>query len=122
MRKNAFGISLGIALAVTGCANSQLQQSLLLHENRQLEDALFVAHAQVADLKRENNSLRKQQTSSSHEQPSRQPTDWWDNEWSEPIEAPLEIPRVILPNESGTTEVPEWMRGSQTMPIWQPVR
>jgi len=122
MRKIVFGTSLFIALVVAGCASSQqqLHQSLLLHENRQLEDALYVAQAQVADLRRENDSLRRQQTSESRT-PSRRPdTDSWLDDWD--FGPPLEMPNVILPGDTGTTEVPESLRGSQTFPIWMPVR
>ena len=121
MGKIVFGISLCIALVVAGCAGTQqqLHQSMLLHENRQLEDALYVAQAQVADLQRENDGLRKQQTGESRV-PSRRPSnDSWLDDWN--ID-PIEMPRVILPGDAGTTEVPEALRDSQTMHIWSPVR
>jgi len=120
MGKIVFGISLSIAFVAAGCASTQLHQSLLLNENRRLEDALYTAHAQVADLKRENESLRKQQTSESLRLPERSRTGFWDNDLD--IDPPLEMPRVILPSESGTTEVPESLRGSQMTPIWMPIR
>ena len=121
MRKIIFGTSLFIALVAAGCASSQqLHQSLLLHENRRLEDALHVAHAQVADLKRENNALRGQQTNESFVPSKRPSTDSWLDDWD--FGEPLEMPKVILPGEPGTTEVPESLRGSQGFPIWMPRR
>ena len=119
MRKIVFGISLFIPLIAAGCASSQIHQSLLLHENRQLEDALYVAHAEVADLRRENDLLREQQNESLV--PSgRSRTGLWDDGFD--IDPPLEVPKVILPSDSGTTEIPESLRGSQVIPIWTPAR
>jgi len=121
MRKIVFGISLFTALVAAGCAGTQqqLHQSMLLHENRQLEDALYVAQAQVADLQRENDVLRKQQTGESRTPTRRPSSDSWLDDWN--IE-PIEMPRVILPADTGTTDVPEFMRGSQVIPIWTHVR
>ena len=118
MRKIVFSISLFIPLVVAGCASSQLHQSLLIHENRQLEDALFVAHAQVADLERENDLLRKQQTSEYFVPPGH--TGLRNDDFD--VMPPLEMPRVILPGETGTTEIPESLRGTQMFPVWMPVR
>ena len=116
MKAIVFGTSLFIAVWATGCTtHTQLHQSLLIHENQRLENALYTAHAQVADLKRENNLLRKQQTTGPDD------TDYqesWNEDWN--IDLPLEMPKVILPEQPGTTEVPELMRESQT--IWSPVR
>ena len=116
MNKIAFGISLFIVLAAAGCGNSQLHQSLLLHENRRLEDALYVSHAQIADLQRENDTLRKQQQDEILPPSGRS--------WGKDIELdpPFEMPPVLLPNEPGTTDVPESLRGSQTFPRWSPRR
>jgi len=119
MGKIVFGTSLFVALVAAGCANSQLHQSLLLQENRQLEDALFVAHAQVADLQRENDWLRNRQENESG-RPPRRATGTFDEEFDNV--QPFEMPTIILPGQIGTEEVPESLRGSQTMPIWQPVR
>ena len=122
MRKIIFGSSLlFIVFIAAGCAGSQLHQSLLLHENRQLEDALFVAYAQVADLQRENEVLRRQRANESFEPPRQSRGNSWDDDWD--LFPPMEIPPVILPDEPGTTDVPEWLiRGSQTMPTWSPTR
>jgi len=117
MRKMFFGSSLFIAMLAIGCAGSPLHQSLLIHENQRLENALYVAHAQVADLKRENNLLRKQQMSDFIDPPKQQS---WDEELD--FDAPFEMPKVILPERPGTTEIPESMRGSQTLPVWSPIR
>ena len=122
MGKIVFGISLLIVLAMAGCASSQsqLHHSLLLYENRQLEDALYTAHAQVADLQRENDLLRKQQSDESLAPPRRQRAESWFDEFD--VVPSLEMPTVILPSNSGTTEVPESLRGSQLIPIWTPRR
>ena len=120
MKKFIFGTSLIIAFITAGCANSHLQQSLLLHENRQLEDALYTASAQLADLRRENNALRKQQSSELHEPTTRSRIDVWEDDLD--MYPPFEMPRVFLPDESGTTEIPELLRESQNIPIWSPVR
>ena len=122
MRKIVFGISLFIAVIATGCSSSLMHQSLLVHENRRLEDALYAAHAQAADLKRENNLLRKQQENEVLKSPGQPRTDSgsWDDNWDD--FPPFEMPRVILPDEPGTTEVPESLRGSQAVPVWTPKR
>ncbi|MDR0327929.1 MAG: hypothetical protein LBI05_06505 [Planctomycetaceae bacterium] len=118
MRKIALSISLVIAFAAAGC-QSQLHQSLLIHENRRLEDALYVSQAQVAQLKRENNSLWEQQRNEIPS-PDRSRSGTWDDDFD--MIPPVEMPKVILPGESGTTEVPEFLRGSQAVPVWAPRR
>jgi len=120
MRNIVFGTFLFTALLTTGCGSSPLHQSLLMHENRQLENALYAAHAQVTHLKRENNLLRKQQTTDFIDSPG-QP---FDGSWDEKLDffPPLETPKVILPEKPGTMEVPESLRGSQTAPVWSPRR
>lgn len=120
MWKITFGTSLFIALAAAGCGSSQLHQSLLLHENRRLEDALYTAHAQVADLRRENDALRKQQENEYLEPSGHSRTGSLDDDLD--ILPPLEMPKVILPHEPGRTEIPEALKGSQTIPIWSPRR
>jgi len=116
MRKIVFGTSLFIAFMAAGCTNSQLHQSLLMHENRRLEDALYVAHAQVTDLKRENDLLREQQGNVFPDPPERSRV----NPWEDRIPT-IEVPKVIL-DDPGTTEVPALLRGSQAIPLWTPVR
>jgi len=92
-----------------------------LHENRRLEDALYTAHARVADLKRENDLLRAQQTDRYSEPPQRSNGGLWDDDFD--ILTPIEMPKVILPDdETGTTEIPEALRGSQRIPSWSPQR
>ena len=117
MRKIVFGTSLFIACIVTGCMNTQLHQSLLIHENRRLEDALYATHAQVADLKRENNRLRGQQDSEFPGSSRRFQSESWEDDLE-----PFEMPKVILPSEPGTSEIPELLRGSQALPVWSPRR
>ena len=116
MRNIIFGTLLFIACISAGCSSARLHQSLLIHENRQLEDALHAARAHAAELHRENNRLRKQQAnefSASH-----------SGSWEDDVEIiqPLEMPKVILSDEPDTTEVPEWLKGSQAIPIWSPRR
>jgi len=123
MRKIAFGTSLLLAFITLGCANSQMHQSLLMHENRRLEDALYVAHAQLSQLKQENDVLRGRQTGEILELPTRSRSDsWWDDGFDFDSTQPFEMPTVILPDESETSEVPDVLKGSQTLPIWSPVR
>lgn len=127
MRKIVFGTSLLIALAAAGCASSQLHQSLLLQENRRLEDALYTTHAQVADLKRENDWLRSKQGTESQgtesqgteriEPPRR--SDDGSLEFDFDVAPPFEMPKVILPS---TEEVPAALRGSHSVPVWEPRR
>ena len=121
MRKILLGISLSIALSAAGCANSQLHQSLLLHENRQLEDALYTAHARIADLKRENDLLRQQQEDGFSKPSEHSSNGPWDDDFD--LFPPIEMQKVILPGDGqGTTEVPEALKGSQTIPSWSPRR
>jgi len=122
MRKIIFGTLLCVACVAAGCGNSQLHQSLLLHENRQLEDALYATRAQVADLQRENNVLRAQQGGEFHKSPRREQHDYdsWDEDMR--LIPPIEMPKIFLPSESGTTDVPDSLSGSQTMPVWTPKR
>ena len=120
MRNIVFGTSLFLALMTAGCASSQLHQSLLLQENRQLEDALYVAHSQVTDLKRENDWLRNKQETEMVEPPRRRYIESLGEEFE--IAPPYEMPKVILPSQPGTEEIPEALKGSQTMPMWKPRR
>ena len=119
MGKIVFGTSLLIVLVATGCTSSQLHQSLLMQENRQLEDALYVAHAQIVDLKRENDLLRNKQ---GNEMPGPPERSYNGSLEKFDIDAPFEMPKVLVPGHPGTTEVPESLRGSEIMPTWQPVR
>ena len=121
MRKIVFGSSLLFALVAAGCASSQMHQSLLLQENRQLEDALYMSHAQVADLKRENDWLRSKQ-GETVEPPRRSFGGSLEEEFDFDISPPFEMPKVILPGQSGTEEVPAALRGSHSVPVWTPRR
>ena len=122
MRQIVLGVSLLMISAVAGCASSQVHQSLLLQENRQLEDALHVAHSQVVELKRENDWLRSKQETEVGKPLKRSYTGTVEEEFDFDIAPPFETPKVILPGQSGTEEVPESLRGSQMIPIWTPVR
>jgi hypothetical protein len=109
MRNIVFGTLLFIALASLGCKSSPLHETLLLQENRRLEDALYVAHAQAAELRRENSLLRNKQTESQ------------EVEWG--TFPPIETPKVLLPEQPGTTVVPDrFSQSSETMPTWEPRR
>jgi len=118
MRKIVFGTSLLMSVFTAGCTSPQWHQSLLIHENRQLEDALYVAQAQVTDLRRENDLLREQRASGFSDSPDPSRSDPW-NDIIPPM--PFEVPKVLL-EDSGTTDVPESLRGSQVIPLWTPVR
>ena len=120
MWKIVFGSSLLYALVAVGCASSQYHQSLLLQENRRLEDALYVTHAQAADLKRENDWLRSKQGTEMVEPSGRSYKGSWEEEFD--LVPPFEMPKVILPSHPGTEEVPEALRSSDPMPIWKPRR
>ena len=104
---------------MAGCTSTQLNQSLLIHENQRLEDALYVAHARLADLQRENDSLRNQQNESFGSS-GRSSDGLWDEGFDF---SPLEMPTVILPGDNhGTTEVPESLKGSHMFHVWMPAR
>ena len=120
MKKIIFGTSLFVACIAAGCGNSQLHQSLLLHENRRLEDALYVSHVQIADLQRENSMLRTRQGGEFRQSPRRDQHDSWDEDFE--LVPPVEMPKIFLPSGSGTTDVPDSLRGSQTIPVWTPQR
>jgi hypothetical protein len=114
------GTSLFIVCLAAGCVNPQMHQSLLIHENRRLEDALYAVHAQVADLKRENGRLREQQANGFFGSSDQSRVGSWNDHLSD--YPSVEMPKVILPIGTGTTEVPETLRGSQTVPDWSPDR
>ena len=120
MKKIIFGTSLFVACVAAGCGNSQLHQSLLLHENRRLEDALYATRVQVADLQRENSMLRTQRGSEFIESPGYDRHDSWDGDMR--LVPPVEMPKIFLPSDSGTTDVPDSLRGSQMIPVWTPKR
>jgi len=120
MRKIIFGTLLFAACVAAGCGNSQLHQSLLLHENRQLEDALYATRAQVADLQRENSMLQTRHGGKFLRSPEREQHDSWDEDIR--LMPPVEMPKIFLPSESGTTDVPDSLQGSQMIPVWTPKR
>ena len=120
MRKIVFGTLLFIACTSAGCTSARLHQSLLMHENRQLEDALYATQAHVAELHRENKWLRQQHSSEFHDSSSRSTSGSWDDDLD--FTQPLEMPAVILSDEPDSAEVPGWMTGSQAIPIWSPRR
>ena len=62
MKKLLIAMLLLATVGCTGRYQHQLDQSLLLQENQRLEEALYVTHAQLVDLKRENEALKSLQT------------------------------------------------------------
>jgi len=126
--KTRNGILLLIVLAVCGCTTRnqlQVEQTLLLQENQRLENALYVTHAQLVQLRRENESLRGQGTSQRTStssipllRPKRAefaPRDDYD-------EAPsFEPPKVDVPSgEPGSGVLPDALKSSRAFPKLNP--
>ena len=118
---------------IVGCMNPlqrQIEQSLLLQENQQLENALYVTHQQLVDLKYENDALKEElagQTVVSpavNVRPSKRtgftPREGLDNA---PEYSP---PEILLPDEMpGTKTPPSSLKPSATKqpyPVWMPTR
>lgn len=120
MGKRFFGILLFVALIVEGCASPQWHQSLLIHENQQLENALYMAQSRAVELKRENDRLRKKQGTEDDVLPMESDSNVLDEELE--LAPPVEVPKVILPSQPGTTEVPDSLKGAEIMPLWHPRR
>ncbi len=110
-------ISIGIfvtavlALFFSGCANRQMQRvehSLLLEENRRLEQALYEAHAQLDNLQYENEELQRAA--------SRNRSAVRENEDDEPYMPPdVSLPYGLPPGASPNVTPPPGS-GSQTPP------
>ena len=118
---NAKGFIAVLVLAsLVGCSNRyhhQVDQSLLLKENQRLENALYVKHTQLVNMKRENDRLKTMlgQSDSSitprRGQPmERRPTDSYDEA------PPYEPPKVSAPPVSPSTTLPDIMKGSVLPP------
>lgn len=131
MKYFRIGIVLLVSLvALTGCTGRyqmQVEQSLLMQENQRLEDALYVTHAQLVDLKRENDTLRTQVSEgtirSAPDTPVRSrravedPRDHYDDAPPyEPstIDIPLDIP--------GSNTLPDALKGARAFPKLMPPR
>lgn len=147
MKKHLLGFLL-IFSAVLGCTSRyqyQAEQSLLLQENHRLENALYVTHTQLVDLKRENEILRGSKQSVNDltlpEQPLTRPKRISSPSIENTEEAPPFVPpEIIIPNETpGSNTVPDSLKSSQLMlqevlpktvlnseekspPVWLPVR
>ena len=116
-----------VLASLVGCANRyhhQVDQSLLLQENQLLENALYVTHTQLVDMKRENDRLKTMLGQSDDGSISqrgkpmeRRPTDNYD-------EAPLyEVPKVSVPLTPPSTTLPDVLKGSTNIPPeWTPNR
>ncbi|MDR0704692.1 MAG: hypothetical protein LBF88_06840 [Planctomycetaceae bacterium] len=122
MKKYLLGFLL-IFATVLGCTSQyqyQMEQSLLLQENQRLENALYVTHAQLVDLKRENDTLRGVKSSEKNditlpEQPLTRPK----RNQSSPVEnyeeaPPFAPPEIIIPNNNpGTNTIPDSLKSSK---------
>ncbi|MDR0611175.1 MAG: hypothetical protein LBG58_13780 [Planctomycetaceae bacterium] len=124
MKKYLSGFLL-IFATVLGCTSQyqyQVEQSLLLQENQRLENALYVTHAQLVDLKRENDTLRGVKSSEKNnltlpEQPLTRPKRNQATPVEDYDEAPLFTPpEIIIPKETpGSNTVPDSLKSSQLM-------
>ncbi|MDR1964862.1 MAG: hypothetical protein LBQ50_13910 [Planctomycetaceae bacterium] len=143
MKKHLLGLTL-ILSAFLGCTSRyqyEVDQSLLLQENRRLENALYVTHAQLVDLKRENESLRNTTLRKSNASLPQEPLTRPKRIQSPPVEnydeaPPFEPPEIIIPNEiPGSNAVPDSLKSSQILlpkivlsseekspPVWSPTR
>jgi hypothetical protein len=123
MKKYLLGFLL-IFATVLGCTSQyqyQMEQSLLLQENQRLENALYVTHAQLVDLKRENEVLRGTKSSGNDFTLPTQPLTRPKRNQSLPVEnyeeaPPFAPPEIIIPNNNpGSDAVPDSLKSSQLM-------
>lgn len=112
-----------ILLATVGCTSRyqhQMDQSLLLQENQRLEEALYVTHTQLVDLKRENEALKAMQIGGSGSptkaiapaiRPRRaEPTPRDDYDEAPPYQAP----KVTIPDNAPVSDtLPDALKSSQ---------
>lgn len=127
MKKSFWGMLL-LALCLAGCTSryqTQVEQSLLLQENQRLEDALYVTHAQLVDLKRENESLKGAPagTSGSSVSNSVSPTTRLrksssaSNEGSDDA-PPFDPIKIDIPKDAHeSNSLPDALKSSQTIPM-----
>ncbi len=119
--------TLTVLALVVGCAGPyqrQMEQTMLLQENQRLEQALYVTHAQLVDLKKENETLKAtaDQTSKTPDgsesdpvpQPKkreRTPTDNFDEA------PPFTPPKVSIPSDAPKTPtIPDSLKGAGVHP------
>ncbi|MDR2441706.1 MAG: hypothetical protein LBE12_20275 [Planctomycetaceae bacterium] len=123
MKKYLSGFLL-IFATVLGCTSQyqyRMEQSLLLQENQRLENALYVTHAQLVDLKRENDSLRGVKSSGNNLTQPEQPLIRPKRNKLSPEEnyeeaPPFAPPEIIIPNDNpGSATVPDSLKSSQLM-------
>ncbi|MDR2704455.1 MAG: hypothetical protein LBC02_01630 [Planctomycetaceae bacterium] len=121
MKKHLLGFLL-IFPMVLGCTSQyqyQMEQSLLLQENRRLENALYVTHAQLVDLKRENDALRGTKSSGNNITLPEQPLTRPKRNQSLPVEndeeaPPFAPPEIIIPkNTPGSETIPDSLKSSK---------
>lgn len=123
MKLHQTGAVLMLAVLLAGCTNRyqyQVDQSLLLQENQRLEEALFVTHAQLVDLKRENESLQASSArsagpaASSSSAPAISPRRIGAAPKDDYDEAPpYEPPQIKIPeNAPESTTLPDALRSS----------
>jgi hypothetical protein len=132
MKRLCFVSVVILLLAISGCMSSQqrqIHQSLLLQENRRLENALYVTHAQLVKAKRENETLRNAQSRNGDS--SRVSTPLLRPKREQPKQknfddAPLyEPPEIIVPEDHpGSTTLPDALKKSDNLlpPSWSPTR
>ncbi|MDR2117870.1 MAG: hypothetical protein LBP87_15955 [Planctomycetaceae bacterium] len=107
-----------ILLTAIGCTSQyqyQMEQSLLLQENQRLENALYVTHAQLVDLKRENDMLRNTKQSGNDftlpEQPLTYPKQIQSPPKNYEEAPPFEPPKIIIPKETPVSDtVPDSLK------------
>ncbi len=118
-----------LCIGCTGRYQHQMDQSLLLQENQRLEEALYVTHAQLIDLKRENEAIKNVKSSAAG---SLEPvvTPALRSQRYEPMprddydEAPpYQAPQITIPDDAPVMEMPpESLKGGLIIPPWSPTR
>ncbi|MDR3234823.1 MAG: hypothetical protein LBT46_14375 [Planctomycetaceae bacterium] len=123
-----------IALLLSGgCAQPCVHQSMLLHENRRLENALYVTHAQLADMKQENEALRNGGRSEDASPnmlpdggliPPVLPIKSKKTKENEKLNnaPPFELPTIEIPGGGESKALPQTLKSSQSAPVWSPQR
>ena len=118
---------------VVGCVSPfqrQVEQSLLLQENQQLENALYVTHQQLVDLKQENDALKDELAGQTSVSPSETPRTSRRTKFAprEALDDAPEFfpPQILMPEGvPGSTTPPDSLKTSETkqsFPVWLPTR
>lgn len=124
MKKILFALVPLVCAASFGCTNryqQQVDQSLLLQENRRLEEALYVTHAQLVDLKRENEALRNLDPGETNGRSSSAPAPRSRRRVSAPADdyddaPPYQVPEITIPPEGGSSTLPDALKGVNMLP------